>query len=77
MEISEALKTTGSIRDYTDEQVSDEVLFDIIDTARFAPSGGNRQAWKVIVVKDPGNARRYVTFISMLGTTTSATFLLD
>jgi len=37
MEITQALKTTGSIRDYTNEQVSDEVLFDIIDTARFAP----------------------------------------
>jgi len=58
MEISEALKTTGSIRDYTDEQVSDEILFDIIDTARFAPSGGNRQAWKVIVVKDPGQRQK-------------------
>ena len=25
----------------------------LLDTARFAPNGGNRQAWRVIVVKDP------------------------
>ena len=52
MEINDALKTTGSIREYSNEPVSDTVLYDILDTARFAPSGGNRQAWKVIVVKD-------------------------
>jgi len=29
-----------------------------LDTARFAPSGGNRQGWRVIVVKDPDTRRR-------------------
>ena len=52
MEINDALKTTGSIREYSNEPVSDAVLYDILDTARFAPSGGNPQAWNVIVVKD-------------------------
>jgi nitroreductase len=28
------------------------VLFHILDTARFAPNGGNRQAWRAVVVKD-------------------------
>jgi nitroreductase len=40
------------VRDYTDEPVSDEVLVRMLDTARFAPNGGNRQGWRVIVVKD-------------------------
>ena len=30
----------------------DDVLRRLLDTARFAPSGGNRQGWRVIVVKD-------------------------
>jgi nitroreductase len=51
MELNEALRTTGSIRKFTSQQVSDEVLFEILDDARFAPSGGNRQAWHVIVVR--------------------------
>jgi nitroreductase len=46
------LRSTGAVRDYTDEPVSDEVLARVLDTARFAPNGGNRQGWRVIVVKD-------------------------
>lgn len=52
MELIEALRTTGSIREFTDRPVGREVLARILDTARFAPNGGNAQAWKVIVVED-------------------------
>jgi len=52
MELEEALTTTGAVRSFTGEAVSDEVLFRVLDRARFAPSGGNRQAWRVVVVKD-------------------------
>jgi nitroreductase len=53
MDLIEALRTTGSIREFTEEPVSDELLWSVLDDARFAPSGGNRQAWRVIVVRDP------------------------
>jgi nitroreductase len=53
MELRDALRTTGSIRRFTDQPVEDAWLTEILDDARFAPSGGNRQAWRVIVVKDP------------------------
>ena len=33
-------------------RLPDDVLFRILDNARFAPSGGNRQGWRVIVVRD-------------------------
>ncbi|MEI8127724.1 MAG: nitroreductase family protein, partial [Actinomycetota bacterium] len=56
MELRDALRSTGSIREFTDAVVSRETLYEILDDARFAPSGGNRQAWHVIVVDDP--ARR-------------------
>ncbi len=52
MELGDALRTTSSVRNFTSAAVSDEVLYSILDDARFAPSGGNRQAWHVIVVKD-------------------------
>jgi nitroreductase len=52
MDLVETLRTTGAIRDFRDEPVPDEQLFRILDTARFAPSGGNRQGWRVIVVRD-------------------------
>ena len=57
MELREALRTTGSIRRFSSEPVSDETLYSILDDARFAPSGGNRQAWRVVVVKDPDRRR--------------------
>ena len=53
MELTEALRSTGAIREFTDRPVPDDVLARILDTARFAPSGGNAQSWRVVVVKDP------------------------
>jgi nitroreductase len=58
MELNEALRTTGAVRDFTDRPVDDAVLGRVLDTARFAPSGSNAQAWRVVVVKDAANRRR-------------------
>jgi nitroreductase len=58
MELRQALTTTGAVRDFSEKDVPAEVLRRILDTARFAPSGGNRQAWRVIVVDDPPLRRR-------------------
>jgi nitroreductase len=52
MEFSEVIRTTFSAREFTDEPVPDEVLYRVFEQARFAPSGGNRQGWRVIVVRD-------------------------
>jgi nitroreductase len=53
VELIEALRTTGAVREFTDAPVPDATVHRLLDTARFAPNGGNRQAWRVIVVKDP------------------------
>lgn len=52
MELDDVMRTTFSAREYTGEPVPDEVIHDILDVARFAPSGGNRQGNRVIVVRD-------------------------
>jgi nitroreductase len=57
MELSDALRSTGAVRDFTDDPVPDDVLYRLLETARFAPNGGNRQAWHVIVVRDAGTRR--------------------
>ena len=54
MDLQRAMRTTPSTREFTDQPVSDEILFEILDDARFAPNGGNRQGWHAIVVRDPG-----------------------
>ena len=53
MELYDVMRTTFACREFTGEPVPGEVLHRIIDNARFAPSGGNRQGWQVINVTDP------------------------
>ena len=52
MELSEVMRTTAAVRAFTDEPVSPEALYRVLDDARFAPSGGNKQGWHVTVVRD-------------------------
>ncbi len=52
MELNDVMRTTFAARDYTEESLPDEILYEIIDHARFAPSGGNRQGNRVIIIRD-------------------------
>jgi nitroreductase len=53
VDLIDTLRTTASVREFRPDPVPDDVLARVLDTARFAPSGGNRQAWRVVVVRDP------------------------
>ena len=53
MELFDVMHTTFAAREFTGDPLPDETLYRILDNARFAPSGGNRQGWSVIVVRDP------------------------
>ena len=50
MELYDVMRTTFAARDFTDDELPDETLYRILDNARFAPSGGNRQGGRVIAV---------------------------
>lgn len=60
MELSDVLRTTAAVREFTDEPVSDELLHRVLDLARFAPSGGNRQGAHVTVVRARETRERLV-----------------
>lgn len=75
MDLFEAMRTTFAAREYTGEDISDAALYDMLENARFAPSGGNRQGNRVIVVRDTATknalgelnrpaAKRYVAQIA-------------
>jgi nitroreductase len=66
VELADALRTTGAVREFTAQPVSDETLHRVLDRARFAPSGGNRQAWRVVAVKDP-DIRRSLRDLYLIG----------
>jgi len=52
VDVLEALRTTGTCRYYTGEPVTDELLMEAFDAARFAPQGGNLQPVRWLVVRD-------------------------
>jgi len=53
MELRLVMRTTPATREFVEEDLPDAVLHEILDHARFAPNGSNRQAWHVTVVRDP------------------------
>jgi len=62
MDLYDVMRTTPAVREFTDEpaleQLPDAVLHRILDHARFAPSGGNRQGTRVVVVRDRATRER-------------------
>jgi nitroreductase len=57
VDLSDALRTTGAIREFRPDPVPDDVLWRVLDAARFSPSGANSQGWRVVVVQDPEKRR--------------------
>lgn len=53
MEVSEAIRTRRSIRNYEDHPVENEKLLNVLEAARLSPSATNAQPWSFIVVTDP------------------------
>ncbi len=53
MELTEVMRTTPACREFGPDPVDDQTLWRILDSARFAPSGGNRQPWRVVRIESP------------------------
>jgi len=73
MELYDVMRTTFACREFTGEPVPDDVLHRIVDNARFAPSGGNRQGWRIINVSDPAKKDR----LTELSLPTATRYLLQ
>ena len=52
MDVMEAIAGRRSVRKYSEKAVSDDELRRVLDAGRWAPSRGNSQPWKFIVMKD-------------------------
>jgi len=57
MNVTDAVKSRISTRAFLDKPVSEEMMREILEIARWAPSGGNLQPWKVHVVMGPARDR--------------------
>lgn len=58
MDALDAMRTIGATRSYLPDDVPDEVLYDAVEAARFAPQGGNRQPVRLVVVRDAAKKQR-------------------
>jgi nitroreductase len=52
LEVLEAIKRRRSVRSYMEKPVPEELLYEVLEAARLAPSAANIQPWHFIVVKD-------------------------
>jgi len=52
MDLMEAIKTRRSIRKFRETPVPENLLKEVLNAARLAPSADNTQPWKIIVVRD-------------------------
>lgn len=58
MDLYDVMRSTPAVREFTGDPLPDETLHRILDNARFAPSGGNRQGTRVIAVRDERTRER-------------------
>ena len=58
MDVFETIRKRKSVRSYEPKPVPDEVLKQVLDAARLAPSAGNAQPWHFIIVGDEDNRAR-------------------
>ena len=62
MDIMQTIYERRSIREYTDRAIDREVLEKIVDAARWAPNGGNRNLWRFIVVTSAARKKLMLKF---------------
>ena len=58
--VLEAIKKRQSVRSYQDKEITEEILQQILEAGRLAPSANNKQHWKFIVVKDEDLRKKLV-----------------
>jgi nitroreductase len=67
METTEAILKRRSVRSFKDKPVPDDAVKKLLDAARLAPTGGNRQPWKFVAVRNPKMIRNIKMFSEGLG----------
>jgi len=58
--ILEAIKKRQSVRSYQDKEIPEDILHQVLEAGRLAPSASNKQNWKFIVVKDKDLRKKLV-----------------
>ncbi len=77
MTVNEAIHARRSIRNYLEKPVPRELVLDLLEAGRQAPSGNNQQPWKFIVVEDKTQRNEIATIShNQLWMTTAPVFIV-
>ncbi|MHA1143315.1 MAG: nitroreductase family protein [Candidatus Helarchaeota archaeon] len=63
MSILDVVKKRKSVRKFTDQDVSDEDLNAVLEAARLAPSGTNKQPWHFIIIKNKETQKKIASLL--------------
>lgn len=58
IDLYDAMSTLRAVRRLRPDPISDDVLRRVLDATRYAPTGGNRQPWRMVVVRKPESKQR-------------------
>ena len=58
MDVFQCIRTRRTVRDFKPDPVPDDVLYRILQAARWAPSSSNSQPWNFVVVTEPATIAR-------------------
>lgn len=62
LRLYEAMRTLRAVRRLKPDPIADDVLERVLEAARFAPTGGNRQPWRMIVVRKSETKQELATW---------------
>ena len=72
--VFDVIRTKRAVRQFTDQQVPEEIILTIVDAGRLAQSSKNDQPWHFIVVRDREKLRQLATFGKYAGHLGGANF---
>ena len=58
MELYDAMRTLRAVRRLRSDPIDDEIVQRILTAATWAPTGGNMQPWRIVVVTDADKKQR-------------------
>jgi nitroreductase len=61
LSVYEAMRTLRAVRRLKPDPIPKDVLHRVLEAATWAPTGGNRQPWRIIAVKDAEKKKRLGT----------------
>lgn len=66
-DIINLIKNRYSVRDFLPDPLPQEVIDDMIEAARLAPSAQNRQPWRYVIITEPERIKELVKNTGLIG----------